>query len=230
MRNPYSSDKIWFLGRSYKEYFSMFNLSFDLLKEEKVLDCAAGASSFTAIASKKGIKSTATDLLYCKDPATLQKIFKKDLSTLLKIHSGLEHKVNWGFFLNSEKMIKDRFNTFNNFINDYTKFKERYITAQLPYLPFNDNPFTLALSSHLLFLYDDRLNYQFHLDSIKEMLRVTSEVRIYPLISLRGDGKKSSFVNKIKKDIIPEGKIKILDVKYRFREGCNEMMCIKKME
>ena len=49
-------DKIWFLGRSYLEYLKMFDLKEEYLKNLKILDCAAGASSFTPTLIKNGFE------------------------------------------------------------------------------------------------------------------------------------------------------------------------------
>jgi hypothetical protein len=143
----------------------------------------------------------------------------------------MDHKVDWGFFQNSKNMIEERMRACREFIDDYEEFQGlRYVEGKLPELPFNDNHFSLTLCSHLLFLYDDRLDYQFHLDSVREMLRVTSgEVRIYPIVCLCGEGERSSFVERIQRDISGEGDAKIVEVDYRFRKGGKEMMKIKKL-
>ncbi len=228
MQCEVSTDKIWFLGRSYQEYLSMFKLDPGFLEGKKVLDCGAGASSFTFWARKNGIKAKATDILYGKNVKSLREIFLNDFSTLLNVHSGMDQKVDWGFFEDSERMIEDRVETYNDFIGDYEKFPDNYILGQLPHLPFADQKFNLALSSHLLFLYDDRLDYSFHLQSIQEMLRVAEEVRIYPIVRLRGKGRRSRFIKPLKEDNMIDGDVKIVDVDYRFREGGNEMMIISK--
>ncbi|WP_210407368.1 class I SAM-dependent methyltransferase, partial [Hydrocoleum sp. CS-953] len=46
--------------------------------------------------------------------------------------------------------------------------QKRYLTAELPKLPFEDNKFDLALCSHFLFLYSDQFSEEFHLESILE--------------------------------------------------------------
>jgi hypothetical protein len=226
----YSSkkDKIWFLGRSYQEYLAMFHLDPNSLKGQKVLDCAAGASSFTSWAWKNGFDATATDVLYGEGVERLREIFLNDFSTLLKVHSGLDGKVDWGFFSDSEEMIEDRVDTYNQFITDYENYQERYVPGQLPQLPFADDQFDLALSSHFLFLYDDRLDYPFHVESVQELLRVAGEVRIYPMVSLRGEGERSPYVEQIKADISPEAELEIVKVSYRFRKGGHEMLIISK--
>lgn len=230
MAYSFSKDKIWFLGRSYREYMSMFSLSPESLENEYILDCAAGASSFTPVLGNQGYDVTALDPLYGTDYKELKEISIDDFYTLIKAHSGMDHKVDWGFFQNSKNMIFERMKACREFINDYEIFKGlRYIEGKLPQLPFTNNQFSLVLCSHLLFLYDDRLNYQFHLESISEMLRVTSkEIRIYPIVRLQGEGEKSSFVEWISEDVTNEGDVEIVEVDYRFRKGGNEMMKISK--
>lgn len=56
--------RVVFIGRTFYEYMLMFNLSEDELIGRKILDCPAGACSFTAIANKKGAVVTATDIAY----------------------------------------------------------------------------------------------------------------------------------------------------------------------
>ena len=59
--------------------------------------------------------------------------------------------------------------------------------------------FDLALSSHFLFLYSEHLDYEFHLESILEMLRVAREVRIFPLLTLKNE--RSPHVERIIEEI-----------------------------
>ena len=72
------------------------------------------------------------------------------------------------------------------FLDDYPSGKAagRYIEAALPMLPFSDQAFDLALCSHFLFLYSEQCNLTFHIESIRELARVASEVRIFPLLEL----------------------------------------------
>jgi len=88
----------------------------------------------------------------------------------MEMHAGLTHKVDWNFFQDPEDMVQQRISVYEEFIDSYAQYKgERYIKAALPELPFNDNNFDLVLSSHLLFLYEDRLGYDFHRDSILDL-------------------------------------------------------------
>ncbi len=51
-------------------------------------------------------------------------------------------------------------------------------------MPFDDDEFDLTLVSYLLFACQDRFDYEFHRDSIFEIMRVTrDEARIYPTVT-----------------------------------------------
>jgi hypothetical protein len=70
---------------------------------------------------------------------------------------------------------------------DYAPDGRRYVAAQLPHLPFGEGWFRLTLSSHLLFVYPERLDFDGHVASLLELVRVTSgEVRVYPLVDTVG--------------------------------------------
>jgi hypothetical protein len=60
----------------------------------------------------------------------------------------------------------------------------RYRSEALSSLTFEDRQFDVSLCSHLLFLYSEQLPLDFHKASIQELLRVASEVHIFPLVSL----------------------------------------------
>lgn len=63
---------------------------------------------------------------------------------------------------------------FTNFVirlKRMKKFPRQYVSATLPHLPFMDNEFDLTLSAHFLFMYGDLLDYSFHLETLKELLR-----------------------------------------------------------
>ena len=70
------------------------------------------------------------------------------------------------------------------FLSDYETHLERYVAGELPRLPFADREFDLTLVSYFLFAYEERLSYEFHRDSILQIMRVTQvEARIYPTVT-----------------------------------------------
>jgi len=93
----------------------------------------------------------------------------------------------------------------------------------LPNLPFEDKKFDLALSSHFLFLYSEHLDFEFHLNSILEMLRVSQEARIFPIVGL--DNNYSPHLKNVIVSLEQRGyKSEILKTDYEFQKGANEML------
>lgn len=215
-----------FIGRGWDEYVKMFNLDLDELKGFNFLDCAAGASSFTSRMSGLGFDVNAVDLLYGEDYQVLSERCREHLDALVDSLSKVEHMFVWSFFSSVEELKDHRSLACKEFINDYRNHGERYVKADISCLPFNDNSFKMVLCSHLLFIYDHRLDYRFHLNSIREMLRVSSdELRIYPIVKNRG--KRSLFVERVIDDLV-DATVEIVDVDYEFRRNGNEMMRIIK--
>ncbi|MCP3777745.1 hypothetical protein [Paenibacillus sp. MZ03-122A] len=57
-------DRVVFIGRTFEEYVQMFNLHISELVGKKILDCPAGACSFTALGTKASLDITASDIAY----------------------------------------------------------------------------------------------------------------------------------------------------------------------
>jgi hypothetical protein len=113
------------------------------------------------------------------------------------------------------------------FLDDYPggRTSGRYVAGELPVLPFADDAFDLAISSHFLFLYTAQLGEAFHRDAILEMCRVAGEVRIFPLLSL--GAKPSPLVQPAAEECRARGlDVSIENVPYEFQRGGNQMMRI----
>jgi ubiquinone/menaquinone biosynthesis C-methylase UbiE len=93
----------------------------------------------------------------------------------------------WSFSTNITDHLKRRTTAARLFGDDLLAHPSAYVAGRLPSLPFRDASFDLVLSSHLLFMYADRLDESFHVAAACEMARVARhEVRIFPLISDAG--------------------------------------------
>jgi hypothetical protein len=109
------------------------------------------------------------------------------------------------------------------------KAEGRYIDAALPELPFADETFDLALSSHFLFLYTAQLGDDFHRRAIREMCRVAREVRIFPLVAL--GGAPSPLVDVAVRELMTDGfTVSIDPVPYEFQRGANQMLRIRRRD
>src|SRR5207247_522125 len=97
----------------------------------------------------------------------------------------------WGYYQNPKYMRELRKRASNIFLSDYKAHPDRYVAGELPRLPFADGEFDLTLVSYFLFAYQDRLGYEFHRDSIFEIMRVTrGEARIYPTVTFEAQPSK----------------------------------------
>jgi len=117
----------------------------------------------------------------------------------------------------------------DDFLDDYSRGKAagRYVTADLPRLPFADASFGLALCSHLLFLYSLHLDEEFHRQSVRELCRVATEVRIFPLLALGGE--RSPYVDRVMEEVQSFGYVASVErVQYEFQRGGHQMMRIRR--
>ena len=180
-------DRFVLLGRTFEEYRRYFLLEPERLVGRRVLDVAGGVSSFCAEANGLGIKVTSFDPIYSLSP---QKITERSATDLDSVYRAIGQvpTYRWGFYKNPDYMRELRERAFTIFLADYTKHSERYVAGELPRVPFADSEFDLTLVSYFLFAYQDWLNYEFHRDSILEIMRVTrGEARIYPTVTFEAE-------------------------------------------
>jgi SAM-dependent methyltransferase len=178
--------------RSYEEYEKMFSLEDSLLKEGKILDLAAGASSFIAKANMKGYDAVAVDPLYILTLEEMKIHGQKEMKAATEKLAKNPHLFVWEDYKNLEHHDQIREKSFQLFLEQYRKDekKKQYIPGSLPSLPFKDEAFSLVLCNHFLFLYQEQFDYQFHLEAIQEMIRVTKKggtIRIYPLVGFKDE-------------------------------------------
>ncbi len=111
----------------------------------------------------------------------------------------------WSYHSSPEHLKENRVRVLRRFVADYEagKVGGRYVIGELPSLDVEDNKCQLALCSHFLFLYSDQFSYEFHLASVREMLRVATEVRIFLLLTLML--KKSPYLRRSSRHVRQKG-------------------------
>jgi hypothetical protein len=214
------------IGRTFEEYYKMFDLD-NLLKDEQILDVASGVSSFCAEANAKGYDVTASDRIYTSDPLEIQQKCRQDLDMVLKQLPEIVDLYVWNFFKDIQALKAQREKAYKLFIEDFKNHgTKRYMPVKYPSTDFIDDQFNISLVSHLLFLYEDHINYDLHKKIILELLRITSkEIRIFPVVNLKGE--KSSLVDTLMHDKDFERlQISVKKVDYEFMKNGNEMMAI----
>lgn len=222
-------NRVVFIGRTFDEYMGIFNLSLEALKGKKVLDCPASACSFTAIASQKGIDSTSADIIYFFEHHDLKQKGVSDIEYTANEIQKVKQNYIWNFFKDVESLKATRLQALNDCSQHMQLAPEKYVAIELPSLPFADQSFDITLSAHFLFTYASRLSYQFHYDTIKELLRVTSqELRIFPLVDMSGN--YYEHLHQLKEDLLLDGCMcEEYPVFYEFQKNANQVMKIRKI-
>ena len=191
-------DRVVLLGRTLEEYRLYFLLEADDLIGKRVLDVAGGVSSFCAEANALGINVTSFDPVYSLPPEKITERSEPDLESVYKA-IGSVPAYRWDFYKNPEYMRELRKRASTIFLEDYKTHPGRYIAGELPRLRFADREFDLTLVSYFLFAYQNRLGYEFHRESILEIMRVTrDEARIYPTVTF--EAQPSEYIPMLRSD------------------------------
>jgi hypothetical protein len=191
-------DRVVLLGRTFEEYRRYFLLEPEKLVGKRVLDVAGGVSSFCAEANERGIHVTSFDPIYSLPPDKIRERSEPDLESVYRAIGNVP-TYRWGYYNNPEYMRELRKRASTIFLSDYKTHPERYVAGELPRLSFADGEFDLTLVSYFLFAYQDRLSYEFHRDSVLEIMRVTrDEARIYPTVTF--EAQPSDYVPILRSD------------------------------
>lgn len=199
MKSGLELSKVVLLGRTFEEYRRYFGLDEAILRGKNILDIASGVSSFCAEANAKGISATAMDPIYEHAPEEIRHRCEADLEFVTN-EIGKVKAYKWDFYKTPEGMRKYRERAYQLFLPDFARTKgTRYVPGKLPHTPFRDGQFGLTLVSYFLFVYEEQFDYEFHRQSIAEILRITSgEARIYPLVNFKAE--RSQFIERIKSE------------------------------
>ena len=206
------TSKVLFYGRTLQEYIKMFDLDLSLWKGCKILDCSSGPASFVAEANELDLDVVGCDPLYTDELENLLECGEQDINTIIDFLLSSSLPISQKFYTSVDDMKDYATSALRKFLVDYPvgKSEKRYIQAGLPNLPFEDKTFDLVLSSNFLFVYSklfipnlETLDYQFHLRSVLELIRVAKrEVRIFPMLYI--DGKLHEYAENLLADLKKE--------------------------
>jgi hypothetical protein len=220
-------EKVVPFGRSLDEYQKMFALSASDLQQQ-ILGVGDGPASFNAEGTQAGVKITSIDPVYQFSGAEIKQRFDAVVDNIINQVIATPDDWVWSYHQSPQALKGSRVATIKLFLQDYATGKQenRYIAAELPNLDFQDRQYDLALCSHFLFLYSEQCDRNFHVASIKEMLRVSKEVRIFPLLTLML--KPSPYLDFIVTEFSNMGySVSIVEVPYELQKGGNKMLVIK---
>lgn len=215
----FTLDQVVPWGRSFDEYRRMFSLTQADL-DGRIVGCGDGPASFNAEATHRGCRVTSLDPLYKLKKSDIQDRIAATYDEMLEQARRNAEEFVWDSIQSVEDLGQLRLKAMHDFLEDYEQGLSdgRYVNAALPTVPFADGAFDLALCSHFLFLYSSQLGQAFHKSGLREMCRVATEVRVFPLLAL--GGKRSPFVDQCAEDLRRSGfDVTIETVPYDFQCG-----------
>ena len=208
-------------GRSFDEYVRMFALTERDL-DRVILDCAAGPSSFNAEMLRRGHRVISVDPICALSADQIRSHVEAVRQTMMDQVRRQPQQFNWEIIRSPEHLEQVRMSAMELFLQDYASDSagDRYLAQSLPQLNFQDKEFDLALCSHFLFLYSDRLDGDFHVRAVGELLRIAAEVRIFPVTDRAGT--PSPFLEIVQRRFATE----LVPVPYEFLRGANQMLIV----
>lgn len=200
-------DGMQFFGRLASEYKAMFGIDVHDLRGLRVLDCPGGPSSFTAEACAAGAHAVAVDPLYALDTDQLRARGEADIQTTIaamKEHGDAFSDLDIGRYADEKRAAAQ------GFLADYAAGRAagRYVAASLPTLPFPDRAFDRTFTAHLLVTYSDPASgglladspftEQWHVDAVRELLRVTDgSLHLYPTTTRTDPARRHAYLERI---------------------------------
>jgi hypothetical protein len=213
-------------GRSFDEYRDMFLLS-DRDLNSRILCVGDGPASFNARMRRMGRSVVSVDPAYILSEVEFRKRITETYDVVMQQTKQNMDKFVWTHIKTIDELCNMRLHAMNKFCDDFElgKTEGRYIPASLPHLPFKNRHFDLVLTAHLLFFYSDHCDRDFHLRSVRELIRLGKEVRIFPLVDLNSD--RSLHVESVLSDLTSMNiHFSIEKVRYHFQVTGNEMLRI----
>lgn len=136
-------------GGSLREYERMFSLNAPD-RRSNILDCAGGPSSFNAELTTPGGAICSIDPLYQFTGAEIQRQFFQTLDQVIQQIRATPQNWVWSHHRDPDDLRQNRITVMDAFVADYQSGQgtDRYISVSLPSLPFEEDRFDLALSSH----------------------------------------------------------------------------------
>ena len=203
-------------GRSFEEYRRMFALTEGDLAGH-VLGCGDGPASFNAEATALGHRVVSCDPIYAVSGGEIERRVEGCYDRVISLVKRKPDGFVWDDFRDPDHLGECRLAAMRRFLADFERGKQagRYVVGALPALPFADGQFSLALVSHLLFLYSEQLGLDFHIAAFQELLRVADEVRVFPLLAL--DRRWSPHVGPVHEHLTRAGcGVEVVAVEYEF--------------
>ncbi len=202
---PFSLDHVVFFGRTWDESMGMYALDEDALQSLRILDCPGGPDGLVSEGLSRGLDITAIDPRYGEDPDELEARGRREIHQT--VEAWIADPETGDNLERMQEYERLKIEALESFMNAFRRHPDRYLTGQLPFLPFDDDAFDLVLSGHLLFAYatkehgglmeTEQFDLDFHLIAVRELLRVGREVRLFPTNAFFGPRRRHDFIEPV---------------------------------
>lgn len=212
----------------FSDYQQMYDLDEQDLKKS-ILDFSAGISSFNAEATKCGAQVISCDTTYALSEPKMRlyaEQFLRDTALHLKENP---HRLKDASDAMLQRVIDLWGKTEKIFLQDYAagKAQNRYQPLQLPQLPYATHQFGLTLCTD--FIFHHLLSTDEIAIIVKELCRVSEEVRIFPLLD--NYGKMSEELGPLMLMLQKKNYgVEVREVPYQTLKGGNAMLRIWQQE
>ena len=153
---------------------------------KKIAGFGDGSACFNCEMTNTGGNVVSFDPIYQFSKEEIEeRIEEVRITVMQQMRENMDNYV-WTQIKDLDELEHIRMSAMKKFLSDYEQGKKegRYVFHELPArLPYESESFDIGLSSHFLLMYTS-LGYDFHIQSITEMLRVCKEVRIFPIVDL----------------------------------------------
>lgn len=195
---------------------------------KKIAGFGDGPACFNCEMTNEGGNVISFDPIYQFSKEEIEKRIKEVRITVMQqMKENMDNYV-WKHIRDLDELEHIRMSAMQKFLSDYEHGKQegRYVFHELPArLPYEPKSFDIGLSSHFLLMYTS-LGYDFHIQSIKEMLRVCKEVRIFPIVDL--DANKTDLIKGVIDYFQRDYDATIDTAEYEFQKGDNKLLIIRK--
>lgn len=214
-------------GRNLEEYKLMFGLD-DSDMSKKIAGFGDGTACFNCEMTNAGSHVVSFDPIYQFSKKKIEKrIEEVRIIVMQQMKENMDNYV-WTHIKDLDELEHIRMSAMKKFLSDYEQGKKegRYVFHELPArLPYEAESCDIGLSSHFLLMYT-ALGYDFHIQSVTEMLRVCKEIRIFPIVDL--DANKTDLIKDVIDYFQKDYNTSIVTTDYEFQKGDNKLLIIRK--
>jgi len=237
----FGADHTVFFGRTWEESVGMYSLSEEEMRGKRILDCPGGPDAMVIEGYDRDLNIIAVDPQYSDTAEVLEARGHKEIVETLD-----QYQQDPELAVDEKRLIEyktQKLEALSSFIDAFRKLPERFVTGSLPSLPFEDDAFDLTLSGHLLFVYasvevggmmtHNELDLDFHIAAVRELVRVSRQVRIFPTWTVRKPPKRQAYVEPVIEAMASDGHdVKLIpaqwvEVDY---DQFNDVLCINKVD